>query len=99
MHLCPGRHSPHSQDRPRGFRRPEPDRITLSAGGGAVSANGSPTGLALRRLRDRAHLTHFLVARLRRKVGPPLDTWAGQVFWLDRLTSLCLSFPPKKGLL
>ncbi|XP_077922409.1 coiled-coil domain-containing protein 57 isoform X3 [Halichoerus grypus] len=48
-------------------------------GGGAVSADGSPTGLALRRLRDRAHLTHFLVARLRRKLlQRPLDMDAVQ---------------------
>ncbi|XP_030894801.1 coiled-coil domain-containing protein 57-like [Leptonychotes weddellii] len=50
--------------------------VCTSAGvpGGAVSADGSPIGLALRRLRDRAHLTNFLVARLRRKLlQRPLD--------------------------
>ncbi|XP_072796010.1 coiled-coil domain-containing protein 57 isoform X1 [Vicugna pacos] len=42
--------------------------------GGAALGHGASTGLALRRLRDRAHLLNFLVARLRQKVlRGPLD--------------------------
>ncbi|XP_032355016.1 coiled-coil domain-containing protein 57 isoform X4 [Camelus ferus] len=35
--------------------------------GGAALGHGASTGLALRRLRDRAHLLNFLVARLKQK--------------------------------
>ncbi|XP_068385828.1 coiled-coil domain-containing protein 57 isoform X5 [Eschrichtius robustus] len=42
--------------------------------GGAVPVDGPSTGLALRRLGDRAHLLSFLVAQLRQKVlREPLD--------------------------
>ncbi|XP_057572530.1 coiled-coil domain-containing protein 57 isoform X2 [Hippopotamus amphibius kiboko] len=42
--------------------------------GGAVLVDGASTGLALRRLGDRAHLLSFLVARLKQKVlQEPLD--------------------------
>ncbi|XP_044103109.1 coiled-coil domain-containing protein 57 isoform X2 [Neovison vison] len=42
--------------------------------GGAVPAEGAPVGLALRRLRNRAHVVNRLVARLRQKVlQRPLD--------------------------
>ncbi|XP_038402184.1 coiled-coil domain-containing protein 57 isoform X2 [Canis lupus familiaris] len=45
------------------------------APGGAMSAGHAPVGQALRRLRDRTHLTTVLVARLKQKVpadqGPP----------------------------
>ncbi|XP_047612962.1 coiled-coil domain-containing protein 57 isoform X4 [Phacochoerus africanus] len=42
--------------------------------GGAVPGDSTSTGLALRKLRDRARLLNFLVARLRRKVlQEPLD--------------------------
>ncbi|XP_040495888.1 coiled-coil domain-containing protein 57 isoform X7 [Ursus maritimus] len=42
--------------------------------GGAVSAGGASIGLALGRLRDRAQLVNFLVARLKQKVlQRPLD--------------------------
>uniref|UniRef100_M3YIB4 Coiled-coil domain containing 57 n=2 Tax=Mustela putorius furo TaxID=9669 RepID=M3YIB4_MUSPF len=42
--------------------------------GGAVPAEGAPVGLALRRLRNRAHVVNLLVARLRQKVlQRPLD--------------------------
>ncbi|XP_032177999.1 coiled-coil domain-containing protein 57 isoform X1 [Mustela erminea] len=41
---------------------------------GAVPAEGAPVGLALRRLRNRAHVVNLLVARLRQKVlQRPLD--------------------------
>ncbi|XP_027423943.2 coiled-coil domain-containing protein 57 isoform X6 [Zalophus californianus] len=54
------RSSPHTDFQPSVYTSAE-------VPGGAASADGSPIGLALRRLRDRAHLTNFLVARLRRK--------------------------------
>ncbi|XP_027968144.1 coiled-coil domain-containing protein 57 isoform X3 [Eumetopias jubatus] len=61
------RSSPHTDFQPSVYTSAE-------VPGGAASADGSPIGLALRRLRDRAHLTNFLVARLRRKVlQRPLD--------------------------
>uniref|UniRef100_A0A8C0I5U1 Coiled-coil domain containing 57 n=1 Tax=Balaenoptera musculus TaxID=9771 RepID=A0A8C0I5U1_BALMU len=45
-----------------------------SSQGGAVPVDGPSTGLALRRLGDRAHLLSFLVAQLRQKVlREPLD--------------------------
>ncbi|XP_041580292.1 coiled-coil domain-containing protein 57 isoform X1 [Vulpes lagopus] len=44
------------------------------APGGAMSAGRAPVGQALRRLRDRTHLTTVLVARLKQKVlQRPLD--------------------------
>lgn len=61
-----------------------------------MPAEGAPVGLALRRLRNRAHVVNRLVARLRQKVRLPLDTWAGQLSWLEPLTSSCLSFPPRR---
>ncbi|VFV31397.1 Hypothetical predicted protein [Lynx pardinus] len=42
--------------------------ILAKVPGGAVPADGTPMGLALGRLRNRAHLLNFLVARLRQKV-------------------------------
>ncbi|XP_059236189.1 coiled-coil domain-containing protein 57 isoform X4 [Mustela nigripes] len=46
----------------------------LVRSGGAVPAEGAPVGLALRRLRNRAHVVNLLVARLRQKVlQRPLD--------------------------
>ncbi|XP_025715383.1 coiled-coil domain-containing protein 57 isoform X2 [Callorhinus ursinus] len=61
------RSSPHTDFQPSVYTSAE-------VPGGAASADGSPIGLALRRLRDRAHLTNFLVARLKRKVlQRPLD--------------------------
>ncbi|XP_047562888.1 coiled-coil domain-containing protein 57 [Lutra lutra] len=41
--------------------------------GGAVPAEGAPVGLALGRLRNRAHVVNRLVSRLRQKVQRPLD--------------------------
>ncbi|XP_047612966.1 coiled-coil domain-containing protein 57 isoform X8 [Phacochoerus africanus] len=47
---------------------------SADAAGGAVPGDSTSTGLALRKLRDRARLLNFLVARLRRKVlQEPLD--------------------------
>ncbi|XP_020922028.1 coiled-coil domain-containing protein 57 isoform X1 [Sus scrofa] len=47
---------------------------SADAAGGAVPGDSTSAGLALRKLRDRARLLNFLVARLRRKVlQEPLD--------------------------
>ncbi|XP_059763688.1 coiled-coil domain-containing protein 57 isoform X3 [Balaenoptera ricei] len=55
--------------------QPDPKAAADSAvPGGAVPVDGPSTGLALRRLGDRAHLLSFLVAQLRQKVlREPLD--------------------------
>ncbi|XP_041580299.1 coiled-coil domain-containing protein 57 isoform X3 [Vulpes lagopus] len=53
--------------------RPRPE-AAAEAPGGAMSAGRAPVGQALRRLRDRTHLTTVLVARLKQKVlQRPLD--------------------------
>lgn len=61
-----------------------------------MSAGHAPVGQALRRLRDRTHLTTVLVARLKQKVWPPLDTGAGDLPAGPRDCSVP-QFPSKGG--
>lgn len=63
-----------------------------------MSAGGASIGLALGRLRDRAQLVNFLVARLKQKVWPPPDTCAVQVFHGTASPSVP-QFPSKEGVI
>nr|XP_019591079.1 PREDICTED: coiled-coil domain-containing protein 57 isoform X3 [Rhinolophus sinicus] len=67
--------------------------VSTSAGatGGTVPAAGTSTGLALRRLGDRAQLLNFLVARLRQKVlQEPLDKGTVRCELAHEVDQVCL---------